>query len=66
MKSTDIIVDVTNSISIDEDVRIAATLHLPEGWQESGHHLVFALHGGGYSRLYWNPPFADDSYSFAR
>jgi pimeloyl-ACP methyl ester carboxylesterase len=29
-------------------------------------HLIFAVHGGGYTRAYWHPPFADDSYSFAR
>jgi pimeloyl-ACP methyl ester carboxylesterase len=29
-------------------------------------HLLFALHGGGYTRGYWDPPFADASYSFAR
>jgi len=66
MKSTDMMVDVTDVVDIGEKVEIAATLHQPDNWEEDGGHLVFAIHGGGYSRLYWDPPFADDSYSFAR
>lgn len=66
MKSTDMMVDVTAAAGIGETVEIAATLHTPDNWEEHGQHLVFAIHGGGYSRLYWHPTFADESYSFAR
>ncbi len=66
MKSTDMMLDVTDAAEIGETVEIAATLHLPDDWDENGEHLVFAIHGGGYSRIYWDPPFADESYSFAR
>ena len=65
MKSTDMMLDVTDAAGIGEAVEIAATLHLPDDWGENGEHLVFAIHGGGYSRIYWDPPFADESYSFA-
>jgi len=58
--------DVTRATDIGEPISIAASLHLPDSWEESGQHLVYAVHGGGYSRAYWDPPFADDSYSFAR
>jgi pimeloyl-ACP methyl ester carboxylesterase len=66
MKSTDMMLDVSKATAIGEQVQIAATLHLPDSWDESGKHLVYAIHGGGYSRSYWHPPFADVSYSFAR
>lgn len=66
MKSTDMIIDVTSAVDVGEPVHIAATLHLPEEMTDRRFHLIFALHGGGYSRAYWNPHFADESYSFAR
>ena len=66
MKSTDMMLDVTSATGLGELTQIAATLHLPDGMDVRPAHLIFAIHGGGYSRAYWNPPFADESYSFAR
>lgn len=66
MKSTDMMLDVTSATGLANPTFIAATLHLPDGMGETPSHLIFAIHGGGYSRLYWHPPFADESYSFAR
>lgn len=66
MKSTDMIIDVTSAAGLGEPVYIAATLHLPDEMPAGQLHLIYALHGGGYTRDYWNPHFADDSYSFAR
>jgi pimeloyl-ACP methyl ester carboxylesterase len=66
MKSTDMMIGVTSAVDIGEPVHIAATLHLPEEMAGDRLDLIFALHGGGYNRHYWHPPFADDSYSFAR
>jgi pimeloyl-ACP methyl ester carboxylesterase len=58
--------DVSAAAGLGEPIQIAATLHLPDDMPQSRLHLIFALHGGGYSRIYWHPPFADESYSFAR
>jgi pimeloyl-ACP methyl ester carboxylesterase len=66
MKSKDMILDVTSAAGLGETLQIAATLHLPDDMPSGRMHLIFALHGGGYSRIYWHPPFADESYSFAR
>jgi pimeloyl-ACP methyl ester carboxylesterase len=66
MKSTDMMIDVTSAVNIGEPVEIAATLHLPDDMPDGPLHLIFAVHGGGYTRSYWNPKFADESYSFAR
>jgi pimeloyl-ACP methyl ester carboxylesterase len=66
VQSNDMILDVTTAAGLGESTRIAATLHLPDDIPTSRLDLIFAVHGGGYSRLYWHPPFADDSYSFAR
>ena len=67
MTSEDFMIDVTAAAVIGQSVHIAATLHLPDSLPEDGPlELIFALHGGGYTRAYWNPTFADDSYSFAR
>lgn len=66
MKSTDMMIDVSSAVNIGEAVHIAATLHLPDDMPGDRVQLIFAVHGGGYSRAYWHPPFADDSYSFAR
>jgi len=59
------ILDVTLATGLTEPTSIAATLHLPDDMEALPTHLIFAIHGGGYSRVYWHPPFADDSYSFA-
>ena len=64
MISTDLMFDVTTASAIGEPVHIAATLHRPQ--TDTPKSLVFAIHGGGYTRAYWNPPFADETYSFAR
>ena len=66
MKSTDMMLDVTPVTGLRHETLIAATLHLPEDMAAPPSQLIFAVHGGGYTRKYWHPPFADDSYSFAR
>tara|TARA_R110000824_G_scaffold232943_1_gene421126 strand:- start:1934 stop:2809 length:876 start_codon:yes stop_codon:yes gene_type:complete len=66
MKSTEMRLDVTSVTGLTQKAEIAATLHLPEVMPDGDLQLIFAVHGGGYQRLYWNPPFADESYSFAR
>jgi pimeloyl-ACP methyl ester carboxylesterase len=66
MKSTDMMIDVTSAVDLGEPVHIAATLHLPDDMDDGPLSLIYAIHGGGYTRAYWHPPFADDSYSFAR
>ena len=66
MKSTDMMLDVTSVTGLGQLAQIAATLHLPEDMDAPPSQLVLAVHGGGYTRNYWHPPFADDSYSFAR
>jgi pimeloyl-ACP methyl ester carboxylesterase len=65
MQSTDMIIDVTAAAALGEPVHIAATLHLPDDMADGPLDLIFALHGGGYTRGYWHPAFADKSYSFA-
>ena len=66
MKSTDMMLDVSSATGLGQQTLVAATLHLPEGMDARPARLIFALHGGGYTRGYWHPAFADDSYSFAR
>jgi pimeloyl-ACP methyl ester carboxylesterase len=66
MKSTDIMLDVTSATGLEESTHIAATLHAPDYMPTEHLQLIFAVHGGSYSRLYWHPPYADNSYSFAR
>lgn len=66
MKSEDMRLDVSAATGLGETTEIAATLHLPDGMEHAPAHLLFVIHGGGYTRGYWHPPFADDSYSFAR
>lgn len=66
MKSTDMMLDVTSATGLASPTLLAATLHLPDGMDRPPSQLIFAIHGGGYTRGYWNPSFADESYSFAR
>lgn len=71
MKSTDMVFDVTSVLGTDvlgesQKAHIAATLHLPDDMPDGPLQLIFAIHGGGYSRIYWHPHFADESYSFVR
>ena len=66
MKSTDMMLDVSTATGLGESTHIAATLHLPDDMPQGSLPLIFALHGGGYSRIYWHPTFVDESYSFAR
>ncbi len=67
MKSTDMMLDVTSAAGLGEPTHIAASLHMPDDIPDNARlHLVFAVHGGGYRRHYWHPPYADESYSFAR
>jgi pimeloyl-ACP methyl ester carboxylesterase len=65
MISTDMMLDVTSATGCADQTFIAATLHLPDGMVGRPSQLIFAIHGGGYSGLYWHPTFADQSYSFA-
>lgn len=66
MRSTDLQLDVAAATGLDEPVHVAGTLHLPDGEAAGGRlDLLLALHGGGYRRSYWHPPF-DNAYSFAR
>jgi hypothetical protein len=66
MKSTDMMLDVTSATGLPEKIHIAATLHLPSDMETPPQHLIFVMHGGGYTKGYWHPAFADESYSFAR
>lgn len=67
MQSQDIFFDVTEATGLDEPVKVAGSLHLPDDADSrKSLPLLLCLHGGGYRRAYWNPPFADESYSFAR
>jgi pimeloyl-ACP methyl ester carboxylesterase len=68
MKSIDVTFDVTSATGLDEPVRVAATVHLPDTVDPHGKlDLLLCLHGGGYRRAYWNPPFGEaDEFSFAR
>jgi pimeloyl-ACP methyl ester carboxylesterase len=68
MRSLDIDFDVSAATGLDAGTTVAGTLHLPDELN-SGQpiDLLFCLHGGGYRRAYWHPPFGkDDTYSFAR
>lgn len=68
MRSQDMAFDVAQAAGLDEPAQVAATLHLPDTIEPGAPlHLILALHGGGYRRSYWHPPFGDrDDYSFAR
>lgn len=66
MNSADMMLDVTSATGLGQQTHIAATLHLPDGMDAQPSQLIFAIHGGGYTRGYWHPSFAGDSYSFAR
>lgn len=67
MRSIDFRVDVSGATDLDDGTAIAATLFLPDDDPATGWSLLFCLHGAGYDRRYWNPPFdTDASYSFAR
>jgi len=66
MQTEDMMLDVSAATGLAERTLIAASLHLPDGMEPPPAHLLLAIHGGGYTRSYWHPPFADDSYSFAR
>jgi pimeloyl-ACP methyl ester carboxylesterase len=68
MKSLDIDFDVSAATGLDAGTTVAGTLHLPAELEPGKPiDLLFCLHGGGYRRGYWHPPFGqDDTYSFAR
>jgi pimeloyl-ACP methyl ester carboxylesterase len=63
MERRELRIDVTDAANIGEPVEIAASLFLPDmSWTD----LLIAIHGGGYSRKYWHPEFADfPGYSYA-
>jgi pimeloyl-ACP methyl ester carboxylesterase len=68
MRSIDIDFDVSAATGLEAGTIVAGTLHLPEPLIDGEPvDLLFCLHGGGYRRAYWHPPFGqDDTYSFAR
>lgn len=70
MKSTSLQLDVTSTLGLevlgpDQRAVIAATLHVPDEIPDGDIQLLYAIHGGGFSQLYWHPVYADESYSFA-
>jgi pimeloyl-ACP methyl ester carboxylesterase len=66
MRAHDFRIDVTAAADVGEPASLAASLYLPDAPLGPKAHLLYCLHGGGYRRGYWNPPYADESYSFAR
>ena len=71
MKSSHMRLDITSVfgpgvLGDGQKAEIAASLHLPDDLPEGDLPLLFAIHGGGFTRQYWHPTFADESYSFAR
>lgn len=67
MRTVNLQYDVQLATQMDEPVAVAGSLHLPDAWTGPiALDLILALHGGGYTRRYWHPPFGEDEYSFAR
>jgi pimeloyl-ACP methyl ester carboxylesterase len=69
MKSREVTFDVTAATGLDEPARVAATVHLPDDAVDPRGKLdlLLCLHGGGYRRAYWDPPFGEaGEFSFAR
>jgi pimeloyl-ACP methyl ester carboxylesterase len=68
MRSREVVFDVTAATGLDEPAKVAGTVHLPDALELRGSlDLLLCLHGGGYRRAYWNPPFGgEDEFSFAR
>jgi len=66
MRSIALTIDVSASTGLEE-ASLAACLHLPDTVPEGlPLELLVCLHGGGYTRGYWHPAFADFAgYSFA-
>jgi pimeloyl-ACP methyl ester carboxylesterase len=63
MQPRELRLEVTDAADVGEHAEIAASLFLPDGpWSE----LLIAIHGGGYNRKYWHPPFVGhNGYSYA-
>jgi len=61
--------DVSAACNIGIPLHVAASLHLPDAINSETAppemSLIFAIHGGGYTRQYWHPTFAEETYSFA-
>jgi pimeloyl-ACP methyl ester carboxylesterase len=68
MHSRDVVFDVGEVTQLGSGAQVAGSLHLPDRVEERGQlELLLCLHGGGYRRSYWHPPFGEnDEYSFAR
>jgi pimeloyl-ACP methyl ester carboxylesterase len=68
MRSLQTRFDVAAIVGLDEAVQVTGSLHLPDVLPADARlELLVCLHGGGYRRSYWHPPFgANDEYSFAR
>jgi pimeloyl-ACP methyl ester carboxylesterase len=67
MRSREVVFDVTAATGLDEPARVVGTVHLPDALElRGGLDLLLCLHGGGYRRAYWDPPFGGEEFSFAR
>ncbi len=65
MKTIELEIDVTAATGLAAPAKVAASLYLPDDLGTKA-ELFVCLHGGGYTRAYWDPPFAGPEYSFAR
>ncbi len=65
MKTVGLEIDVAAATGLAAPTTLAASLYLPDDLGAKADLLV-CLHGGGYTRAYWDPPFAGPDYSFAR
>ncbi len=54
MRKTDLTLDVSLTTDFGEPIRIAATLALPDSLPEGALDLLVCLHGGTYTRFYWD------------
>ena len=68
MRSREVVFDVRSATGLDEPATVAGTVHLPDALEPRDRlDLLLCLHGGGYRRAYWDPPFPGrDDLSFAR
>ena len=61
--------EVVYKVSLETDptttYSVRGTLHPPQA-STSGDILLFLLHGGTYTREYWDWPYRPDIYSFVR
>ena len=65
MRRIELGIDVAAATGLTSSARVAASLYLPDDLGAGRAELLVCLHGGGYTRAYWDPPFAGRDYSFA-